>query len=339
MAIWLVSRPNNTRTDREHQMVSSSKPKRDDPLRFIEDVSLIIITALNAAPHPAIFGASPTNNTNKTTCTTMVKTRTASKEDEAEAAMTESPRELRQKERNLRRAKNTGKISLDETPINQKIVFDDNVPNDNDETTAEELALANDPREMEVAEDDDDDNEDDAIEEVRGAVAKEQMQTQRHQERSSNVMNKKKKKRKKIQEELDDQFFHELEREQQLSKRQEKITKRKKQNTHNVFMVESPGDVSQPQAVDHNIQVVVLKESQTTHVQMDDDSDDEPSHFQLMYSRQALLDGSDDIHSDNNKKHSSKQKLSSKVTVDVKLNGDHWTNAKAGVDYIEPPQK
>lgn len=32
------------------------------------------------------------------------------------------------------------------------------------------------------------------------------------------------------------------------------------------------------------------------------------------------------------------QALSSKLTVDIKLNGDHWTNAKAGVDYIEPPQ-
>ena len=32
-------------------------------------------------------------------------------------------------------------------------------------------------------------------------------------------------------------------------------------------------------------------------------------------------------------------KKSTKATVDVKLNGSHWTNAKAGVDYVETSWK
>jgi hypothetical protein len=32
-------------------------------------------------------------------------------------------------------------------------------------------------------------------------------------------------------------------------------------------------------------------------------------------------------------------KLSSKYTVQVGLNGNHWTNAKAGIDYVEKYSK
>ena len=214
-------------------------------------------------------------------------------EEQQQQALT--PREKRRQQRESLKAKNTGtglSISTgkgsNNTPKNKKIVFDDDLvleqDNEVDEAVETNITETTTKQDDDEHSDDDDDDDDDAVEEVKGDTARSQILEQMESERTEALRTtaKKKKKRKERpskkvvddedddddNDEFDEDFFAQVDTVMEEEKKKAKLEHVKPQGKHTTFVFDEEEQPSatldNPQDVDHNIQVVVLNEPEST---------------------------------------------------------------------------
>eukprot|EP00980_Cylindrotheca_fusiformis_P015064 scaffold4157_cov136-Cylindrotheca_fusiformis.AAC.14 len=220
---------------------------------------------------------------------------------EATSKKSPSKKTRRQKLNEELKSKATGvglKISVDTTPKNNKIVFDDVVDEPEPPVEKQEV-IANDEY--------DEDEEDDAVEEVKGQAAREEILEQLDTEAKYSVHSKKKRKKKEKpkevkeeeeeEEEFDDAFFAELEAARAEEKKQLEDKKPKGKHTAFVVAQSDQGISERPREVDENIQVVVLKDSaqDSTVSAITAVPTNALTQNALLYSRNRLVSGSDGV--------------------------------------------
>jgi hypothetical protein len=216
-----------------------------------------------------------------------------------------SPREKRRRQRGDLKAKNSGTgLDISTEPAsttNKKIIFDDEI-----EPAIEEMDEVNEEPVEEQNEEEQDDDDDDAVEEVKGGEARDKIVSQMKAERETVVRPKKKKKRKERkqaekeedeEEELDDDFFAQVDSvmsEEQKKRKLQDADKPKSTHTTFVFHQEDK-EADAPKPVDHNIQVVVLKEQSTASMASAVVAvpTTKLSEEAMLYSRGRLVDGKD----------------------------------------------
>jgi hypothetical protein len=227
-----------------------------------------------------------------------------------------SARELRRQRRDQADARNTGVgISKDNAPTGKKIIFGDDVIENDDKVEKEETPAddedmeEDDEKVQEEGGDDDDDDDDDAVEEVNTAAAREHAQEERGREHATAraaVSVKSRRKRKKQAEsepaedaaenEFDDDFFAQLDEEMTEEQKQEKEKRKLAQpkGRHTTFVVPDEDENGTSAPVGHNIEVTVLGETDSRPsdpVILNTD----PSETAVLFSRNRLDNGSDGV--------------------------------------------
>jgi hypothetical protein len=200
-----------------------------------------------------------------------------------------SPRQLRQRNRELLRskAKGTVKISLPSSTTavtaaaapkaNRRIVFDDEYTATQAEVDGSDKVLAENETNVTPPSDkattvthpEEDDDDDDAVEEVKTSSARESETKKRLQERESAravvAAGKKKRKRKKVEttDDLDEDFFQQLEEEKATEKarlkQQRKLDKQPKGRYTSFVVDEENEDDSMPLQAEFDVQVAVIR--------------------------------------------------------------------------------
>lgn len=216
-----------------------------------------------------------------------------------------SPREKRRRQRGELKTKNSGTgldISTDPASSgNKKIIFDDEI-----EPSIEEGDEVHEEPVEEQNEEEQDDDDDDAVEEVKGGEARDKIVSQMKAERETAVRPKKKKKRKERkqveeedeEDELDDDFLAQVDSAMSEEHKKRKLQDADKPKGTHITFVFNQGDKEAdmtPKAVDHNIQVVVLKEQSTTSAASAVVAvpTTKISEEAMLYSRGRLEDGKD----------------------------------------------
>jgi hypothetical protein len=216
-----------------------------------------------------------------------------------------SPREKRRRQREDLKVKNSGTgLAISTKPAsttNKKIIFDD----ETEPAIEEEDEVHEEPvEEQNKEEQDDDDDDDDAVEEVKGGEARDEIASRMKAERETAVRPKKKKKRKERKqvevekdedEELDDDFLAQVDSvlsEEQKKRKLQDADKPKGNHITFVFHQEDKEADMTPKPVDHNIQVVVLKDQSATNAVVVVPTT-KLSEEAMLYSRGRLDDGKD----------------------------------------------
>jgi hypothetical protein len=218
-----------------------------------------------------------------------------------------SPREKRRKRREDLKSKNSGVglviPSLDDfASSSKKILFTEDEEEDKPEESTTTILDEEKPHKEQ-----EDDDDDDAVEEVPSNLARENAIKQRALERETLTDQSKKKKKRKRQpkeeepkeEELDEDFFAQVDSvmAEEKQKRKEK-EEAKPKGTHTTFVFsneEDDKDHMSPTSVDHNIQIMVLKNpsAKTTASAVAALPVEPLSEEALLYSRGRLINGSD----------------------------------------------
>lgn len=267
---------------------------------------------------------------------TMVQTRSDesdsrhSESDEEPAENSLSPREMRRNRRDNLRSRSTGvgvSISTDQDVplLRNRIRFVDSVEgvgSSENDPSDQHRGIAN---PMEADDHDDDDN--DEVEEMGNSVAVAREEAEQERERSAaralRMEQAKRRKRKKkaakkeakpVDEEFDEDFFAQLDAEaaEEKALKKQKIDLDEQKGRHTTFVVsgESEG-VSAPVRAEHNIEVVVLRDS-SPEIDQHEASLGAPSTSSFAFSRSSIVDGSDTI----SQKQRQKAKQAGKKTVD-----------------------
>mmetsp|Transcript_111922 Transcript_111922/g.229164 ORF Transcript_111922/g.229164 Transcript_111922/m.229164 type:complete len:339 (+) Transcript_111922:128-1144(+) len=236
-------------------------------------------------------------------------------------------KELRKQRKEQLKSKTTGvglKISVDNdsAPTNKKIVFDDtNLPSDedhNDDNENEQSGEKLSAQSIKQKDEDNDDDDDDAVEEVQGKAARDEVMDQMKTEEKQSLKTKKKRRRKSRKlktkqsdddndnddDDMDEDFFAQLDtvRKEELKEKKElekSLARDAAKGKHTTFVfAQNESDdraLSDPMQINENIQVVVLNESSEVTGGNNNSfvSNSSVSKTALLYSRNALKDGSD----------------------------------------------
>lgn len=256
-------------------------------------------------------------------------------QQEQETFSKQNSRELRKRTRDERKSRNMGvglSISTEATSSSNKIVFDDHDSDNNNDDDELFESTKNDAMEEEVEASDSDD--DDAIEEVSGSVARNKAMEELAKERETLKVQKlqtktKKRKKKSIdeQDDFDEDFFEQLDSEmaeQRKQKKQKDSSAPASAGRHTTFLsTEDEIDDSRPIQTDHNIELVVLGESDEGPIitsilsSNDNKAGLEPSEVSHLFARGRLASGKDQskIKGTNKKKQNDGWKRSKKMNV------------------------